>query len=57
MINTRVGRTEEWNMGQYSVLQRSQLSHQELKTSVRFLSFSFVFPSLAKQIQTNTKKS
>ena len=36
MINTRVGRTEEWNIGQYSVLQRSQLSHQELKTSVRF---------------------
>ena len=25
MINARVGRTEEWNIGQYSVLQRSQL--------------------------------
>ena len=26
MINARAGRTEEWNVGHYSVLQRSQLS-------------------------------
>ena len=59
MINARVRRTEEWNIGQYSVLQRSQLLCTKMLLCVfnRLVLFFLPLQNKFKQTPKNAEAS